>query len=350
MSRQRALVVCPGRGSYARDTLGYLAGRTGPAAAVVDACDAWREARGVPTVRDLDGAASFSAARHLAGEHASLLTFACSLADLADLDARFEVVGVTGNSMGWYTALVVAGALSRDDGIRLVDTMGAYQAEEVVGGQVMWPLSGDDRRVDPARVSAVETALTSARDAGHGAWWSIRLGDVAVLGADEGGCRHLLSELPETTRGGRTFPVRLPKHAAFHTPLLAPTAARAQVDLAGLAFRTPSLPLIDGRGVVHRPLWADPEALRAWTLGAQVTHTYDYDAALLTALHHTAPDVIVLLGPGNGLGGPTASLLIADDWAGCGTAAALQARQADDPLLLSFGRPEQRARLVSPST
>jgi [acyl-carrier-protein] S-malonyltransferase len=40
------------------------------------------------------------------GDNASLLIYACALADFAAIDRdRFEVVAVTGNSMGWYLAL-----------------------------------------------------------------------------------------------------------------------------------------------------------------------------------------------------------------------------------------------------
>ena len=71
----------------------------------------------------------------MAGENASLLTFACSLADAAELDrSRYEIVGVVGNSMGFYTALVLSGALSLQDGIELVETMAHYQTKNVQAG------------------------------------------------------------------------------------------------------------------------------------------------------------------------------------------------------------------------
>jgi acyl transferase domain-containing protein len=343
---RRALIVCPGRGSYGRDTLGSLKGRSADARAVIDACDAHRASRGLPTVSELDADATFKADRHLAGEHASLLTFAASLADLAELSPSFEIVAVTGNSMGWYTALAAAGALSIADGIRLVDTMGGYQAEQVIGGQLIQPLAGEDGRVDPARLAAVEAALARASEVGVAAW-SIRLGTFAVLGGDEAGLAALQAHLPQETRGARTFPTRLPKHAAFHTALMRDTSARALRDLAGLRFTAPRVPLIDGRGVVHRPLWADPEALRSYTLGHQVTEPYDLDAAVRTALHHAAPDVVVLLGPGDSLGGPVLGMLLADGWHGARTKVELDAAQAREPRGLSFGRKEQRAVLVA---
>ena len=44
-------------------------------------------------------------------------------------------VAVAGNSMGWYTALAVTGALDFDDGFRLVQEMSLLQEELRGGGQ-----------------------------------------------------------------------------------------------------------------------------------------------------------------------------------------------------------------------
>lgn len=343
----RALIVCPGRGSYARETLGYLQGRTGKAADYVDAADALRGQRGVPTVRELDALPAFSSKSHVAGENASLLTSTCSLADFGDLRPDVRVCGVVGNSMGWYTALGVAGALPIGEAMRLVETMGAWQAGNVIGGQLMYPVTHPDWTPDPARLEHVELALQAARDAGHGAWWSIRLGTFAVLGADEGGLAFLAARLVPETRGAQTFPVKLPLHSAFHTPLLADTSRRAIAALDDLPFQAPRVPLIDGRGRVFWPLHADPAELFDYTLGHQVVAPYDFAASIETALAQTGPDVVVLLGPGNPLGGAAAAALIRAGWRGMRDRADFEAVQASDtPVLVSMGVPAQRARVV----
>lgn len=341
----RTLLVCPGRGSYDRGQLGYLSDRSPAAREAIAACDDHRRAQGRRPVSELDAADRYRAAWHVAGENASLLTAACSLADRAELSAEHRVVGVVGNSMGFYTALALAGALSRADAIRLIDTMGAYQAGHVIGGQLLYPLTDPDWQPDPARRQAVDEALRAAREAGHVAAWSIDLGSHAVLGADDDGVRVLQRALPPEERGSRTFPVRLPLHSAFHTPLMQDTSTRARRDLADLGFRPPEVPLIDGRGVVFRPRWAAPEALRDYTLGHQVVRPFDFRTALRTALRHCGPERVVLLGPGNALGAPTATVLVQEDWQGAGTREAFRQRQGDDPILLSFGLPEQRERL-----
>ena len=154
--------------------------RSPAASDVVARCDAHRAAKGRPTVSELDASPSFRGSLHVAGEHASLLTFACALADLQDLDReRFEIVGVCGNSMGWYGALAAAGALPIDHAIELVETMGAYQAGNVIGGQVIYPLRDTDGHPDPTLRHAIDAALQTARERGEGAWWSIDLGSHA---------------------------------------------------------------------------------------------------------------------------------------------------------------------------
>lgn len=341
---KRALIVCPGRGSYERTSLGYLRGRS-EAVDVLASCDAWREERGQPTVSALDTAEAYQGRLHVAGEHASLLTFACSMADFRALDRdRYDVVGVVGNSMGWYTALAVADALSLADGVRLVDTMGAWQAGNVVGGQIIQPITDEQWVQDPAAIAAIDAALATAP--GGRAFWSIRLGAYAVLGADEAGCRHLLDTLPKIERGSRTFPARLPLHCAFHTPLMAEMAQHGRAVLGDLAVRTPAVPLTDGHGRTWRPRWASPAGLWEWTLGAQVVEAYDFGLSLRAALRHCGPDIVIALGPGNSLGAPIASVLVAEGWGGVRSRADLDARQADDPAILSFGVTKQRERLT----
>ena len=342
MSR-RALVVCPGRGSYSKDTLGSLQERSVAASAILDVCDAYRDERGSPTVRELDAASRFSAMKHVAGEHASLLTFAASLADLAELSSDYQVVGVAGNSMGFYTALAASGALSLDDAARLVDTMGAYQTRNVLGGQLLYPMGDAEWRVDPAVVDVIDAAIASSDGE---AFWSIRLGNTAVLGGTDAGIKHLQATRPPIERGARTFPMKLPLHSAFHTPVMVATAATAQRDLADLAFRAPNVPLVGGHGHIFRPGWADPAQLGSYTLGPQVTEPYDFTAGIRTALRHTAPDVVVALGPGNALGGPLASILVSEGWRGVRCKADLaRVQDSDEPVLLSFGVEDQRAAL-----
>ena len=339
MTRLRALVVCPGRGSYGRAQLGSL-----PAGdPIVAALDRHRAGLGRPTISALDRAPEYAPHLHVAGEHASLLTFACTAVDLAAIAReRIEVVGVTGNSMGWYSALHAAGALDLDGAARLIETLGHYQAGNVIGAQLMYPIADDQWRRAPALAAAVDAALDHP-----GVHVSIRLGGTIVLGADADGLAHARRVLPPIERGGMRYPVQLPLHSAFHTPLMAPTSERARRELADLAIGSPSIPLIGGDGVVHPP-WASPAALLTYTLGPQIVEPFDFERAIATAFGELGPDVVVLPGPGDALGSAIAQVLIARGWRGLRDRAGFLAMQASErPIVLAMHRPEQRARVTA---
>jgi acyl transferase domain-containing protein len=333
----RAVVACPGRGSYGRAQIGGL--RTG--APIVAALDRFRSALGRPGVSELDRAA-FTPKLHVAGEHASVLTFACTAVDCAAIDrARVDVVGVTGNSMGFYTALHVAGALDLHAAAYLVETLGNYQAENVIGAQLVYPTVDEAWRPDPALVGAVLGALAEP-----GVYLSIRLGGAVVLGVDEGGLERARRVLPPLERAGLTYPLQLPLHSAFHTPLMTGARDRARADLAGLAVRSPAVTLVGGDGTVYRP-WADAQALWAYTIGAQIVEPFDFELAVATALGELGPDAVILPGPGDTLGGAVAQIMIARGWRGLRDRQDFMDAQAgDQPVVLAMSRPEQRARVA----
>jgi len=333
--RLRIALVCPGRGSYGARQLGTLP--------LDDERVAWLEryrARlGRPTLSELDGRERFSARWHLAGEHASLLTFAATVADIAALDpTRAELVAVTGNSMGFYSALYAAGSLSLEAAAHLVETLASFQAGNVVGGQLLYPLVDETWLPRPELIEAVERALEHPE-----LHLSIRLGGTAVLGGSDDGLRHALQVLSALERTGRQFPLRLPLHSAFHTPCMEPTSARAFEVLADMDVAAPRVPLIDGDGRVWRH-WSDPRALLSWTLGAQIVNTYDFSAAVATVLGDYAPDALVCPGPGDTMGGPVGQVLVAQGWRGLRDFQDfLEVQRSDRPLVLAMARAEQRA-------
>jgi malonyl CoA-acyl carrier protein transacylase len=337
----RTLVLFPGRGSYAKDDLGSLKDLHSPS---VDTLEGVRREAGRPGPREMDAAERFSGRTHVAGEHASILTAAVSLGDLDQLDReRVEVVAVCGNSMGWYTALGYAGALPLGQAGRLIDTLGAYQAEGIIGGQIVYPMMDAQWRLDPAKLAAVEAAIADIEDL-H---WSIHLGHQAVLGGSEEALAAATKRLPKIDQGARSFPLRLPLHAAFHTPLMAQVAERAFGDLHGLDWRAPSLPLIDGRGAHHRPFSANPADIMDYTLGEQITEPFDFTTMLTSALGAYGPDAVILPGPGSNLGGAVAQAMISVGWAGIHSKEDFLEAQKASPVLFSMRWPEQRAQVVA---
>ena len=244
-----AVLICPGRGTYNKGDLGYLA-RHFPDPATLAGFDAQRAALGQETLTALDGRARFSPALHTRGDNASPLIYAASLGDVLALDRdAIEIVAVTGNSMGWYTALASAGALTPEAGFEVVNTMGTLM-QEAPGGQLVYPFLGEDWRPDPARKAELLAIVAEiGAQPGHGLSLSIDLGGMLVLAGDEAGLAGFEALVPPVG----PFPMRLARHAAFHTALMAPIAEAARTRLRPERFTQPSLPLIDGRGAVWWP-------------------------------------------------------------------------------------------------
>src|SRR5262245_14984278 len=329
---RRVALLCPGRGSYTEKSLRSL-----PAGdPLVRAAEELRVEYELEALLALDGSARFEPARHLRPANAAALIYLCTMLDVRGGRAAEPVVCVGGNSLGWYTALAVAGALSFEDGFRLVQEMALLQEEGEAGGQVIYPLVGDDWRRARAAEAEVERVLASAPGE---VFPSIRLGGYAVLAGTPEGVQRLLKELPPVKLGTTSYPFRLAQHGPYHTPLPSPVAARARDRLARLDFRAPEIALVDGRGRVFTPHSTDVGALRDYTLGAQVDTPYDFTASVRTATLEYAPERLVLPGPGNTLGGVCAQVLIELGWRGLASRTDFERVQAGDaPVIESLRR------------
>ncbi|MCI5044993.1 MAG: hypothetical protein MRY72_09875, partial [Aquisalinus sp.] len=184
--KETAVLICPGRGTYNASELGYLRQHHAAKSDFLALVDRIREAKQQTPVTDLDAAEKFRMGTHTTGDNASLLIFACAVADFLDIRERYEVVAITGNSMGWYLALTCAGALSLEDGGLLVNEMGTLMHEQGEGGQIVYPIVNDDWQPDAARLQLVEDVLREAAVQDNmTVAISIRLGGMIVFAADE---------------------------------------------------------------------------------------------------------------------------------------------------------------------
>ena len=310
--KKTAVIVAPGRGTYNKPQLGYL-GRHAGHPLLAD-FDAYRVGQGQEPITALDGADRFVASEHTSGEHASALIYSAAYLDFLSVRDEFDVIGVTGNSMGWYIALACAGAVSPLDGMQIVNTMGTLMQRNLIGGQLIYPFV-DDTWVPVPGQRDVILAKMAAIDgrADHVLALSIELGGMLVLAGNAQGLDAFEAEMP---RVQDRFPMRLQNHAAFHTTLQAPVAAEGRKHLHQSLFSQPNLPMIDGRGAIWRPGAVDPQALWTYTLDHQVVKPYDFTTAIRVAARELMPDVFIVLGPGNTLGGAVAQSLIACNWRG----------------------------------
>jgi [acyl-carrier-protein] S-malonyltransferase len=335
-----AVVVCPGRGTYNKTELGYLRQHF-PDAALLGRFDEQRRLSGQPEVSGLDGAPQFSIASHTRGDNASALIFAATLGDFLQIDRdRVEVVAVTGNSMGWYSALACAGAVSAEDGFRIANTMGTFMQRASIGGQLVYPFVDEDWRPQlQRRAQLLSIVERTAATPGHALYVSIELGGMLVLAGNEPGLAAFQKAVPLVQQ---RFPMRLANHSAFHTPMMASVAEQGLEALLLELFGDPKLPLIDGRGAIWWPGACERDALRHYTLGHQVTRGYDFTRAIAVAAREFAPDLFIVTGPGTTLGGAVAQSLILADWRAMSDKTSFQARQQEQPILVSMGMPEQR--------
>ena len=326
MTKPTAVLFCPGRGSYTKDELGYLARtvRPGPIADALAACDEWRRSQGRPTLTEIDGAEKFRPGLHLAGENAAELIYFGTMAHAELLRERYDIVAVAGNSLGWYSALPASGALDAHSGWRLVATMAALQ-QQASGGQVLMTNVGEDWQRNLELHVATAAVVQALRDRGADTYcdYSIHLGGHAVLAGTEAAVTELLTRLPKVKIGERDFPFRLAGHGPFHTKLCAGVSEQAATTLADLPVGMPRCHLIDGFGNVHSPWSADPRELWHYTTHAQVTETFDFTACVRTAMREFQPDVLLCAGPGSSLRAPVGHTVLAEGWRGLHDKAAL---------------------------
>ena len=343
--KKRALVICPGRGTYNATELGYLKTHHAARQDVIAAVDAVRGAMGQMTVSQLDGADKYTPSVHMTGDNASALIYACAMADFAAIDReKFDIVAVTGNSMGWYLALACAGIVDLAGGARLVNNMGGIMHQHGAGGQIVWSICDDNWILQEDKLLFINNLMIEASIISEvSIYISIRLGGMIVLAADEAGLKWLMERLPKDDR----FPLRLMHHAAFHSPLLNHVVPMARSDNPLSDFGVGEIPAIDGQGRIWSPRAFNRDAIYAYTLGAQLTDSYDFTRAVQVAAAEFAPDTVIVLGPGTTLGAPIAQALIASGWRGLSSKADFQARQQDEPILISMGMAEQRAWALS---
>jgi [acyl-carrier-protein] S-malonyltransferase len=164
-----------------------------------------------------------------ATRNAQLTTFVASLVALDALRAAGLPApdAVAGHSLGEYTALTAAGALSFEDGVRLV----AARGEAMQGAADARP--GTMAAVLGLDIDAVDGACEGVEDA-----WVANdnaPGQVVVAGTSAG--VEAAGAAAKERGAKRVMP--LPVGGAFHTPLMAPAADGLRAALEGVAFADP---------------------------------------------------------------------------------------------------------------
>lgn len=334
MSKEKIVVICPGRGSYSRDTSGYLNMHlSADSKSFIDQIEAYRNKENLLGPLELDSI-PFKSSLHMKGENASTLIYACSLNDFLTINQKkYEIVGITGNSMGWYSALALGGSLQDQDAYELINTMGSMMKNKIIGGQLIYPIVDNEWHIDKKIKNQTLQKIKNAD-----AYVSIFLGGYIVIGGEQKALDKLKKELPPID----DYPFQIPYHGAFHTPLLNSISEDSFLKIPKSHFKKPSFPLIDGRGKIWTEFSTNTNELYDYTLGIQVTSSYDFTRSITVAIKEFCPDRLVVLGPGNTLGGVVGQILIQNSWNNITSKHVFQMSQEKDPFLISMSLAGQR--------
>ena len=290
MNRKRIVIICPGRGSYTRETQGYLNKYKEPHIDKINYMDKQRLKAGLTSLTDLD-TTIFKSNIHMKGENASTLIYASSLIDYHSIDqSKYKIVGIIGNSMGWYSTLAFSQSLDYQSSYALIDTMGSMMKDNIIGGQIIYSIIDDNWKIDNDLKEKCQNEINKV-----GAQISIYLGGYLVIGAEQTVLNKLLKILPKNGK----YPFQLPFHAAFHTSLLESISQKAKSAFSSDIFFKPKIPIIDGRGHIWSPWSTNEIDLYNYTLGHQVYKPFNFTKSLTVAMKELSPDNIVLLGPEN---------------------------------------------------
>jgi len=221
--------------------------------------------------------------------------YVASLAALESLkttepEAVAACAGAAGLSLGEYTALVFAGALDFETGLRIVRIRGqAMQAAALATPSGMAGVLGlDDAGVDEL----------CRRVAGSGRLWKANLlgpGNVVVSG-DKAALAEAEAVAVEL---GAARLIPLAVSGAFHTPLMKPADDRLAEALATASIRPPRLPVYSN--VDAQPHTDDPATITR-TLAAQVTQPVRWEESMRRMLADGF-DTFYEIGPGRVLNG-----------------------------------------------
>ena len=165
-------------------------------------------------------------------------------------DVVLSCEATAGLSLGEYTALVFAGALEFDDGVRLVQVRGeAMQEAADATPSGMVSVLGLEQ-------AAVEDLCERARQGD-----TLRIANLLcpgniVISGTNAACERLAEMAPAA---GAMKAVPLAVAGAFHTPLMAPAAARLREALAEAHFSRPTIPVVSNVDALPHD---DPDEIR----------------------------------------------------------------------------------------
>jgi [acyl-carrier-protein] S-malonyltransferase len=227
--------------------------------------------------------------RLTANTQPAILTTSIAAMRVLEAETDFSPAFAAGHSLGEYSALVCAGALSFADAVRTVRLRGTFMQEAVpVGTGSMAAVLGLD----------LETLDTVCREAAQGQVVSPANynsdGQVVIAGHAEAVARAI--ELAKERGAKRAMP--LPVSAPFHCSLMVPAGERLAQVLAGIKVNEMTIPVISN---VEATPNQDPDRVRD-LLVHQVSAPVRWQETI-TCMVTLGVDHFIEIGPGKVLAG-----------------------------------------------
>lgn len=203
------------------------------------------------------------------------------------LGNEFKPEMVAGHSLGEFSALVAAGALSFEDGLRLVSAraMAMQKACELQPSTMAAVLGLDDEKVEEICASIDEVVVAANYNCP---------GQLVISGSIAGidlACEKL-------KEAGAKRALKLAVGGAFHSPLMEPARQELEAAINSTPFSTPVCPIYQN---VNAKPTTNPEEIKK-NLVAQLTAPVRWTQTVQNMIADGATE-FVELGPGNVLQG-----------------------------------------------
>lgn len=191
---------------------------------------------------------------------------------------------VAGHSLGEFSALVAAGALSFEDGLRLVSAraQAMQKACEKTPSTMAAVLALPDAKVEELCASVTEGVVVPANYNCPG--------QIVISGSIEGvdaACAKMLE-------AGAKRALKLKVGGAFHSPLMEPARAELADAIAHTDFHAPKCPVYQN---VNAEPQTDPETIKK-NLIAQLTAPVRWTQTVQNMMIAAGADTFVEVGPG----------------------------------------------------
>jgi [acyl-carrier-protein] S-malonyltransferase len=276
--------LCPGQGSQAVGMGAALAESSKAAAAIWQEAD---DALGVSLSRLCREGPEADLALTANTQPAVLTATVAAAAALAEHGVTPSLAA--GHSLGEYSALVIAGALSFRDAVALVRKRGQFMQEAVpVGTGAMAALMGVDLAV--AEAACAEAAAGEVVGVAN----INAPGQIVIAGHRTAVERAVKAA---AARGGRRS-VMLPVSAPFHSALMAPAADRLATELERVSVSAPRIPVVRNVDAGLTTTAADVKPFLIEQVASPVGWT-----ACVERLHREGAELYLEVGPGRVLAG-----------------------------------------------